>query len=151
MHRLETIDRAAYAELTGMTGHGKPGRSEAWAMTENAVRTVLSRASTLMGFSMPPVIRQIASALGNGQPVAEEDWNALEAARLNATLDSASQRPGHLMASEGPSPYARAFHNVARTAELLGLWRTNEPQHAEIAYLAAQIATEAQLWPTASE
>lgn len=151
MHRLETIDRAAYAELTGMTGHGKPGRSEAWTMTESAVRTVLSRASALMGFSMPPVIRQVASALGNGQGVSEEDWNALELARLNATLDSASQRPGHLMASDGPTPYARAFHNLARTAELLQLWRTNEPQHAEIAYLAQQIATEAHLWPTATD
>jgi hypothetical protein len=151
MHRLETIDRAAYAELTGMTGHGKPNRSEAWTITENAVRTVLSRASTLLGFSVPPVIRQVASALGNGQPVTEDTWNELEMARLNATLDSASQRPGHLMASDGPTPYARTFHNLARTTELLTLWRANEPQHAEIAYLATHIATEAQLWPTASE
>jgi hypothetical protein len=41
----------------------------------------------------------------------------LELARLNATLDSASQRAGRLLESEGPSPYSRAYHNLARVSE----------------------------------
>ena len=150
MHRLETLDRTEYARLTGMAGPG-PQRSEALATTETAVRTVLSRASSLLGFSVPPVIRQIASALGNGEPVTDEQWNDLELTRLNATLDSASQRPGRMLDSEGASPYARAYHNLARAAELLAMWRGGEPPFAEIAYTAAQITTEAQLWPAGAE
>jgi hypothetical protein len=56
-----------------------------------------------------------------------------------------------LLDSAGASPYARAYHNLARLAELLALWRGTEPQHAEIAYTAAQITNEAQLWPIGTE
>jgi hypothetical protein len=40
---------------------------------------------------------------------------------------------------------------LARLAELLALWRGNDPQHAEIAYTARQITTEARLWPAGGE
>jgi hypothetical protein len=146
MHRLEALDRAEYARLTRA-----PDRSESWSTTEAAVRATLSRASSLLGFSIPPVIRQITQVLENGESVSDDKWGELEMVRVNAILDSASQRPGRMLASEGASPYARAYHNLARLTELLALWRGNDPQHAEIAYTAAQITTEARLWPTGGE
>jgi hypothetical protein len=146
MHRLEALDRAEYARLTRT-----PDRSESWSTTEAAVRTALSRASALLGFSIPPVIRQITQVLENGESVADDKWVELEMVRVNAILDSASLRPGRMLVSEGASPYARAYHNLARLTELLGLWRGNDPQHAEIAYTAAQITTEARLWPAGGE
>jgi hypothetical protein len=146
MHRLEALDRAAYARLTRT-----PDRSESWTTTETAVRVALSRAAALLGFSVPPAIRQISQVLGNGETVTDDQWNDLELVRVNAILDSASQRPGRMLDSDGASPYARAYHNLARLAELLALWRGNDPQHAEIAYTAAQITTEARLWPVGTE
>jgi len=146
MHRLEAVDRAEFARVTNT-----PDRSGSWSMTESTVRAALSRMSTLLGFSVPPVIRQIAQLLGKGEPVTGDQWNELEMARVNAILDSASQRPGRMLDSGGASPYARAYHNLARLTELLALWRNKEPQHAEIAYTAAQITTEARLWPTGTE
>jgi hypothetical protein len=146
MHRLEALDRAEYARLTRT-----PDRSESWTTTETAVRVALSRASALLGFSVPPTIRQIAGVLGNGETVTDDQWNDLELVRVNAILDSASQRPGRMLESDGASPYARAYHNLARLAELLALWRGNDPQYAEIAYTAAQITTEARLWPAGTE
>jgi hypothetical protein len=146
MHRLEALDRAEYARLTRT-----PDRSESWSTTEAAVRVALSRASTLLGFSIPPVSRQITQVLENGESVSDEKWGELEMVRVNAILDSASQRPGRMLASESATPYARAYHNLARLTELLALWRGNDPQHAEIAYTAAQITTEARLWPTGGE
>jgi hypothetical protein len=146
MHRLEALDRAEYARLTRT-----PDRSESWTTTEGAVRVALSRASAMLGFSIPPVIRQITQILENGESVTDNHWNDLELVRVNAILDSASQRPGRTLESDGASPYARAYHNLARLAELLALWRGNDPQHAEIAYTAAQITTEPGLWPTGGE
>jgi hypothetical protein len=146
MHRLEALDRAEYARLTRT-----PDRSESWTTTETAVRVALSRASALLGFSVPPAIRQISQVLGKGEAVTDEQWSDLEMVRVNAILDSASQRPGRMLDSVGASPYARAYHNLARLAELLALWRGNDPQHAEIAYTAAQIPTEARLWPAGTE
>jgi hypothetical protein len=146
MHRLEAVDRVEYARLTQT-----PDRFGSWSTTEAAVRVALSRMSALLGFSVPPVIRQIAQVLGKGEAVAEDQWNELEMIRVNAILDSSSQRPGRMLESEGASPYARAYHNLARLAELLGLWRGNDPQHAEIAYTAAQITTEGRLWPVGTE
>jgi hypothetical protein len=146
MHRLEALDRAEYARLTRT-----PDRAESWTTTETAVRVALSRASALLGFSVPPAIRQISQVLGKGEAVTDEQWSNLEMVRVNAILDSASQRPGRMLDSVGASPYARAYHNLARLAELLALWRGNDPQHAEIAYTAAQITTEARLWPAGTE
>ena len=118
---------------------------------DGAIRTALSRASNLLGFAVPPVIRHVTSALGNGEPVTEAQWNELELARISATLDSASQRPGRMLDSAPVSPYGRAYHNLARSAELLGMWRTADPPAAEIAYTARQITAEAALWPTGNE
>lgn len=145
IHRLETIDRPEYARLT--TG-GVVDRSQLWALTVAAVRTVLSRASELLGFQVPPAIRQVATAIENGEPVTEELWADLDVAMRAAILDSAGQRPGRVAGDVGPSAYARCFHNVARAAELLSWWRSTTPDYVEIAYTARHIAKEAELWPT---
>ncbi|WP_313863293.1 chemotaxis protein [Mycobacterium sp.] len=150
-HRLETVDHAEYSRLTAASGQRGMDRFEMWAKTLGPVRTALSRASNLLGFSVPPVIRHVTSALGNGEPVTDQQWNDLELARLNATLDSASQRPGRMLDSEGVTPHGRAYHNLARTAELLGMWHGAQPPAAEIAYTARQITGEAALWPTGNE
>ena len=145
IHRLESIDRPEYARLT--TG-GVVDRSQLWALTVAAVRTVLSRASELLGFQVPPAIRQVATAIENGEPVIEELWADLDVAMRAAILDSAGQRPGRVAGDVGPSAYARCFHNVARAAELLSWWRSTTPDYVEIAYTARHIAKEAELWPT---
>ncbi|WP_006246372.1 hypothetical protein [Mycolicibacterium tusciae] len=145
IHRLETIDRPEYARLT--TG-GVVDRTQLWALTVAAVRTALSRASELLGFQVPPAIRQVATAIENGEPVSDELWTELDVAMRAAILDSAGQRPGRMAADVGPSAYARCFHNVARAAELLSWWRSTTPDYVEIAYTARHIAKEAELWPT---
>lgn len=145
MHRLETIDRPEYARLT--TG-GVVDRSQLWTLTVAAVRTALARASELLGFQVPPVIRQVATAVENGEAVSDELWNELDLAMRAAILDSAGQRPGRVIGDVGPSTYARCFHNVARAAELLSWWRSTTPEYVEIAYTARHIAKEAELWPT---
>ncbi|MFB1298587.1 chemotaxis protein [Mycobacterium sp. pW049] len=145
IHRLETIDRPEYARLT--TG-GVVDRAQLWALTVAAVRTVLSRASELLGFQVPPAIRQVATSIENGEPVSEELWADLDVAMRAAILDSAGQRPGRVASDVGPSAYARCFHNVARAAELLSWWRSTTPDYVEIAYTARHIAKEAELWPT---
>ncbi|MBY0290939.1 MAG: chemotaxis protein [Mycobacteriaceae bacterium] len=145
MHRLETIDRPEYARLTA---GGVVDRSQLWTLTVAAVRTALARASELLGFQVPPVIRQVATAVENGEPVSDELWNELDLAMRAAILDSAGQRPGRVIGDVGPSTYARCFHNVARAAELLSWWRSTTPEYVEIAYTARHIAKEAELWPT---
>jgi hypothetical protein len=174
MHRLETLDRAEYVRLTGAGGQTRPDRRQAWATTHTAVRSVLARASALLGLSVPPIIRYLFQTLDDGEEftahtlhrdvgnlqahragntpvISEAQWNELDVARLNAVLDSASQRPGRMAESEGISPYARAYHNLARAAEMLAMWHDAEPQYAEIAYLAALISKETQLWPAAAD
>lgn len=145
IHRLETIDRPEYARLT--TG-GVVDRAQLWALTVAAVRTALSRASELLGFQVPPAIRQVATAIENGEPVSDDLWTELDVAMRAAILDSAGQRPGRMAGDVGPSAYARCFHNVARAAELLSWWRSTTPDYVEIAYTARHIAKEAELWPT---
>jgi hypothetical protein len=173
MHRLETIDLAEYGRLTGIGG-GRPDRRQAWATTQAAVRSVLARAASLLGLSVPPIVRYVLQTLSDGEEftahtlhrdvgnlqahrgsnapaITEAQWEELNVARLNAILDSASQRPGRMAEGDGASPYARAYHNLARAAEMLGMWHGGEPQYAEIAYLAAQIHKETQLWPHGTE
>ncbi|ORA29863.1 hypothetical protein BST20_27820 [Mycobacterium branderi] len=147
MHRLETLDRAEYVRLTSVS---RPDRSMVWPLTESVVRSVLVRASGLLGLSVPPVIRQVATALSESQPITDEQWDELEVAGRDATFDSASQRPGRVN-NDMASPYARAYYSLARAAELLLMWRGSEPEYAEIAYVARQISVEAQLWPSGAE
>ena len=145
VHRLQTLDAAEYARLIRMTVPEAQQRDASWATTREAVRNALSRASSLLGLEVPPVIRHVLSAVDRGEPVSGEQWDELEFARFNATLDSASQRAGR-RGDDVMSPHARACHNLARTAELLLMWR-GAPNYCDIAYEAAQIAIEAQLWP----
>lgn len=145
IHRLQTIDPAEYGLLT--TG-SVVDRARLLALTIAAVHTALARASELLGFQVPPAIRQVATAIENGEPVSEQLWTELDLAMRAAILDSSGQRPGRVAGDVGPSAYARCFHNVARAAELLSWWRGTTPDYVEIAYTARHIAKEAELWPT---
>lgn len=148
-HRLETLDRGMYARLTGVAGTA-PDRSEAWTATVAGVRTALERAASIKEVVVPPEIRAVLEVLSRGEAVAAEQWQALEFAGLSSVLQSASQRPGHGPESGEASPFARAYHNLARAAELLLMWtRSNDLPFTEIAYTAAHIVSEAQLWPAA--
>ena len=146
VHRLQTVDAAECARLIRMTVPEAQQRDASWATTRDAVQTALNRASSLLGLEVPPVIRHVLSALDRGELVSDEQWDDLEFARFNATLDSASQRAGR-RADEVISPHARASHNLARVAELLRMWR-HGPNYWDIAYEAGQIAIEARLWPS---
>jgi hypothetical protein len=146
VHRLQTVDAAEYARLVQMTVPEAQQRDASWATTREAVQTALSRASGLLGLEVPPVIRHVLTALDRREPVSDEQWDELEFARFNATLDSASQRAGR-RADEMISPHTRACHNLARVAELLRMWR-HGPNYCDIAYEAGQIAIEARLWPS---
>jgi hypothetical protein len=149
MHRLETLDRAMYARLTGATGSA-PDRSEAWNATVTGIQTALTRAASIKEVVVAPEIRTILDVLSRGEGIAADQWQALEFAHLSAILQSASQRPGHNIDSGQASPFARAHHNLARAAELLLMWsRGNDLPYTEIAYNAAHIMAEAQLWPAA--
>jgi hypothetical protein len=145
VHRLQTMDAAEYARLVQMTVPEAQERDASWATTREATQTALSRASGLLGLEVPPVIRHVLTALDRREPVSDEQWDELEFARFNATLDSASQRAGR-RADEMISAHARACHNLARVAELLRMWR-HGPNYCDIAYEAGQIAIEARLWP----
>jgi len=148
-HRLETLDRGMYARLTGVAGSA-PDRSEAWTATVAGVRTALERAASIKEVVVPPEIRAVLEVLSRGEAVAAEQWQALEFAGLSSVLQSASQRPGHGPESGEASPFARAYHNLARASELLLMWtRSNDLPFTEIAYTAAHIVSEAQLWPAA--
>lgn len=149
MHRLETVDRAEYAKLTDPNVPVVHHLPDAWRNTDAGVRVALARASGLLGLSVPPVIRHVLAALDAGESVTDEQWTELAMVKLNTCLDSAAQRPGMLADSDGASPYARAYHSLARAAEALLMWR-GDPACAEIAYLITQIMKEAQLWPSLS-
>jgi hypothetical protein len=146
VHRLQTFDAAEYARLTRTTVPEAQQRDASWATTRDAVQIALGRVSSLLALEVPPVIRHVLAAQGRGESVSDEQWDELEFARFNATLDSASQRAGR-RADEVISPHARACHNLARVAELLRMWR-HGPNHCDIAYEAGQIAIEARLWPS---
>src|SRR6201988_2661432 len=124
----------------GMTVPVTPPRDASWATPRDAVQMALSRAASLLRLEGRPVIRHVFSALYHGEPVSDEQWDELEFARFNATLDSASQRAGR-RADEVISPHARACHNLARVAVLLRMWR-HSPNYCDIAYEAGQIAIE---------
>lgn len=144
IHRLQTMDPAEYGLLTSGS---VVDRARLLALTIAAVRTALSRASELLGFQVPPAIRQVATVIENGEAVSEQLWTELDLAMRAAILDSSGQRPGRVAGDVGPSAYARCFHNVARAAELLLWWRGTTPDYVEIAYTARHIAKEAELWP----
>jgi hypothetical protein len=41
----------------------------------------------------------------------------------------------------------RAHHNLDRAVEALSLWRSENPEYADIVYATEQISKEEQLWP----
>jgi hypothetical protein len=149
MHRLETLDRALYGKVTGLTA--APDRSESWEATRVAVRTALERASAVRELQIPPVLFEILAVLENGERVREDRWEELEyEAVWPLILRSGSERPGYVAGPEVASPSARAHHSLARAAELLAMWRNPEAlPHAEIAYTAAHVMGEAQLFALA--
>lgn len=150
MHRLETVDRSDYNRLTNPNTPVAQHLPYAGQATDTTVRAALARASGLLGLSVPAVIRHVLSALTDGEGVTEEQWTELEMVKLTLCLDSAAQRPGRLGDSDGPSDYARAYHNLARAAEALLMWRGDEPACAEIAYLGWHIKREGLLWSVGS-
>ena len=139
MHRLETVDRALYARLTGFGDGRLPDPSEAWRNTVRSVDTVLDRASALRDFAVPAVVREVMDLMGNGQPVPQDRWNILAAEYVNASLNNAALRPGRLPGDAGASAHALAYHDLTRVIELLLLWKEEELKYPEIAYVAAQI------------
>ena len=145
VHRLETLDRALYARLTGFGDGPLPDQSEGWRTTVSAAQTVLGRAGAIRDLAVPPVIREVLDMLGKGLPVRGERWQALAAAHVDALMNSAGLRPGLMLSDEPAGTHARAYHDLARLIEILQLWnlddQTDGPaiKYPEIAYLAEEI------------
>jgi hypothetical protein len=148
VHRLQTLDAAEYVQLMRSAVPDPQQRDVWWATTRDAVQTALTRAGNLLNLQVPPVIRHVMFALDQGESTSDEQWDELEFARFNATMDGASKRAGRRADQGAVSPHARAYHNLARAASLLLMWR-DDPLYADIAYEAKQIANEAALFPRA--
>jgi hypothetical protein len=144
MHRLETVDRALYARLTGVGDGRRPDQSEAWRTTTAAAHVALARAGAIPDLAVPPVIREVLDLVGRGLKVSAECWDGLSAAYMVAVTTAAGLRPGRMGVDEIASPHALAHHDLARLMEILLLWKfdsrgSRDIQYADIAYLAKQI------------
>jgi hypothetical protein len=145
MHRLETLDRALYARLTGFGDGPRPDPSEAWRTTVASAQRVLGRVGAIRDIAVPPVIRQVIDSLSKGLPVPADKWEALEAAYVDALMFTAGLRPGRMTNDGAASAYVLAYHDLSRLTELLLLWRLDRPAYPEISYLAGQIQFSSQL------
>ena len=139
MHRLETLDRALYARLTGFGDGPRPDRSEAWRTTLTSAQVVLGRAGAIRDLAVPPVIREVIDVLSKGLPVPGDKWEALEAAHVDALMYAAGLRPGRMINDGAASAHVLAYHDLSRLTELLLLWRLDSIKYPEISYLAGQI------------
>jgi hypothetical protein len=145
MHRLETLDRALYARLTGFGDGPRPDRSEAWRTTVAAAQRALGRVGAIRDIAVPPVIRQVIDLLSKGLPVPQDKWEALEAAYVEALMYAAGLRPGRMVNDGAASPHVLGYHDLSRLTELLLLWRLDSIKYPEIAYIAKQIDLTPQL------
>ena len=144
MHRLETVDRALYARLTGVGDGRRPDQSEAWRTTTAAAHVALSRAGAIPDLVVPSVIREVLDMVGRGLKVSAQVWDRLSVAYNVAITSAAGLRPGWMGVDEVASPHVLAYHDLSRLMELLLLWRSDAPSnrdipYADIAYLAQQI------------
>jgi len=144
MHRLETLDRALYARLTGFGEGPPPDRSEAWRTTVTAAQQVLGRVGAIRDIAVPPVIRHVIDLLSKGLRVPDDKWQDVEAAYVDALMYTAGLRPGRMFNDGAASAQVLAYHDLSRLTELLLLWRHDGIKHPEIAYLARQIALTPQ-------
>lgn len=143
-HRLEIVDPALYARLTGVGEGRRPDQSEAWITTTTAAQTALGRAGGLPDLAVPPVIREVLDLVGRGVKVPAETWEALKMAYTLAVTTAAGLRPGWVGVDDKASPHVLANHDLARLMELLMLWRSaiadrHAIPYADIAYLAREI------------
>lgn len=145
MHRLETVDRALYARLTGFGQGPLPDPSEAWRVTQQAAETVLGRAGAVRDLAVPPAIREVLGTLRSGVPVKSERWADLAAAYFDAVGMGTALRPG-LISSDGPaSAHVRSLFDLARLIEIVLRWNLDDTtdgpgiKYPEIAYAAMQI------------
>jgi hypothetical protein len=145
MHRLETLDRGLYARLTGFGDGPPPDRSEGWRTTVASAQRVLGRVGAIRDIAVAPAIRQVIDLLSNGLPVAQDKWQALEAAHVDALMYTAGLRPGRMINDGAASPHVLAYHDLSRLTELLLLWRLDSPKYPEMSYLAGQIHLTPQL------
>jgi hypothetical protein len=139
VHRLETLDRALYARLTGFGDGPLPDRSEAWRTTMVAAQCALGRAGSFPDLAVAPAVREVLELLGQGLPVPASRWQELEAAHIGVVMSGAGLRPGRASHDVGVAAHVLAYHDLARLIELLMLWRLDSVAYPEIAYLAGQI------------
>jgi hypothetical protein len=139
VHRLETLDRALYARLTGFGEGPLPDRSEAWRTTVSAGQIALGRAGAIPDLAVSPAIREVLEQLRLGHPVPPGRWQELEAAHIGVLMSGAGLRQGRMAVDSSTVGHMLAYHDLARLLELLLLWRLDSVAYPEIAYLAGQI------------
>jgi len=147
MHRLETVDPVAYAELNGVGDGPRTGQSKAWAETQVAVRTVLERAGMVRELAVPPVIREIMATLKDGRKPRPESWKTLREAMIQIIAMGNGLRPGFGVDDAPASAFVRASHDLTRLCELLLLWEHGNVQLTELAYLMKSINSTPQVKP----
>jgi len=145
MHRLETVDPAEYAQLMGVGEGPRTGQSKAWSETQAAVRTVFERAGLVRELAVPPVIREIMSALKDGMKPRPEYWETLREAVFEVAQMGNGLRPGFGADDAPATAFVRASHDLTRLCELLLLWERGDVNLTELAYLAKSINSTPQV------
>lgn len=145
MHRLETVDPAAYAQLTGVGDGPRTGQSKAWSETQAAVRVVLERAGLVRELAVPPVIREIMATLQDGRKPRPEHWETLREAMIQIMGMGTGLRPGFGVDDAPATAFVRASHDLTRLCELLLLWEHSNVELTELAYLVKTINNTPQV------
>lgn len=145
MHRLETVDPAAYAQLMGVGDGPRLGKSKAWIETEAAVRLVLERAGMVRELAVPPAIRDIMGALKDGMKPRAEYWDTLRDAMFQIAAMGGGLRPGFGADDAPATAFVRASHDLTRLCELLLLWEHGDVKFPELAYLVKAINSTPQV------
>lgn len=146
MHRLETVDPVEYGQLMGVGQGPRTGQSKAWSETQAAVRTVFERAGLVRELAVPPVIREIMSALKDGVKPRPEYWDTLREAVFEVSQMGGGLRPGFGGADDAPATaFVRASHDLTRLCELLLLWEHGDVKLTELTYLVKAINNTPQV------
>ena len=87
-------------------------QSEAWRTTVAAAQMALGRAGAIPDFAVPHVVREVLDLLGKGLPVPQERWQKLEAAQVDAVMNSAGLRPGRMVNDTSASPHVLAYYDL---------------------------------------
>jgi len=106
---------------------------------------VFERAGLVRELAVPPVIREIMSALKDGMKPRPEYWETLREAVFEVAQMGNGLRPGFGADDAPATAFVRASHDLTRLCELLLLWERGDVNLTELAYLAKSINSTPQV------